>query len=301
MHNKHLQPKQQQSSQSQERFSMALTIEWQHRIERWQTALWEGCYRPLGTVALSGFTTLAKLSAEQAAAGSFEPMPEGTPWGAKWAYGWFKGELTLPEAAAGQRIVLYLQPGGESLVWLNGLIAGSTGWAHKEITLANPAQPGQRFEILVEAYAGHGRITVGEGPIPFGVETVPEPGPTQTKVGHSSYGVWREEVYQAAIDFSTLYELRGRIDPLSLRAAQIDEALMETTLLIDPELPEQELLESIRAGRERMQNGAGVPEWPEHADPVCIWPCPYRCRLAVAAAGDRAQDCPHRHQPAGPV
>ena len=120
---------------------MALTIEWQHRIERWQSALWEGCYRPLGTVALSGFTTLSQLSAEQAAQGSFKPMPEGTPWGAKWEYGWFKGDLVLPAEAAGQRIVLRLEPGGESLVWINGVVAGSTGWAHKEITLANPAQP----------------------------------------------------------------------------------------------------------------------------------------------------------------
>lgn len=261
---------------------MAITIEWQHRIERWQTALWEGCYRQLGTIALSGYTTLAQLSAEQAAGGEFTPMPEGMLWGAKWEYGWFKGELTLPEAASGQRIVVRLEPGGESLVWINGAIAGSIGWAHKEITLANPAQAGQHFDILLEAYAGHGRITVGEGPVPYGVETVPEPGPVQTKVGHSTYGVWLEEIYQAAVDFSTLYELRGRLDPLSLRVAQIDEALMETTLLIDPELPEAELLESVRAGRERMrtvlecQNGPSMPTLyafgHAHIDVAWLWP-----------------------------
>ena len=261
---------------------MALTEEWRHRIERWQTALWDNCYRPLGALALSGFTTLEQLSAEQAAAYSFEPMPEGTAWGAKWAYGWFKGELTLPEAAAGRRIVLRLNPGGESLVWLNGLVAGSLGWAHKEITLANPAFPGQHFEILVEAYAGHGRITVGEGPIPYGVESVPEPGLTQTTVGSSSFGVWREEIYQAALDFSTLYELRGRIDPLSLRAAEIDQALMDTTLIIDPELPEDEFIVTTCAGRERMrpllecQNGPTMPTLyafgHAHIDVAWLWP-----------------------------
>jgi alpha-mannosidase len=119
-------------------------------------------------------------------------MPEGTAWGAKWAYGWFKTQVTLPAAAAGQRIVLCLNPGGESLVWINGLVAGSLGWAHKEITLANPAYPGQHFDILIEAYSGHGRITVGEGPIPYGIETVPEPPKTQAKVGETpTVSGWR--------------------------------------------------------------------------------------------------------------
>ena len=48
---------------------MALNLEWRHRIERWQHALWEGCYRTLGSIPLSGYTTEAQLTAEQAAGG----------------------------------------------------------------------------------------------------------------------------------------------------------------------------------------------------------------------------------------
>jgi len=261
---------------------MALNEEWKHRIERWQKALWNACYRPLGSVSLSGFTTLDQLTAEQAAAQAFRPMPEGTPWGAKWEYGWFKGAVTLPEAAAGQRIVLRLVPGGESLVWVNGKVAGSIGWAHKEITLTTSARPGDTYELLIESYGGHGHITVGDGPYPFGVESVPEPGPTQKLVGQSTFGVWREEIYQAAVDFSTLYELRGRLDPLSLRVSEIDEALMEATLIIDPELPEEEMLETIRAGRARMKpvlackNGPSMPTLfafgHAHIDVAWLWP-----------------------------
>lgn len=261
---------------------MALTIEWKHRLERWQDALWKGCYRPLGKIELSGFTTHEQLTAEQALAREFHPMPAGTAWGAKWEYGWFKAALTLGEESRGKRIVVRLQPGGESLVWINGKVGGSIGWGHKEITLTTSGVPGEKYEILIEAYAGHGHITVGDGPYAYGEESVPEPGPTQTTVGESTYGIWREEIYQAAVDFSTLYELRGRLDPLSLRVAQIDEALIDATMIIDPELPEDEMLESIRAGRERMKpvleckNGPTMPTLyafgHAHIDVAWLWP-----------------------------
>jgi alpha-mannosidase len=263
---------------------MGLTEEWRHRIERWQQALWSACYRPLGDIQWTGFTTQEQLTAEQALTRAFNPMAEGTPWGAKWEYGWFKGSVTLPAGAEGKRIILRPYPGEhtEGTVWVNGCITGTIGWANRGITVAKNAQPGQRYDILIEAYAGHGRITVGDGPVPYGVETVPEPGPTQQVVGQSTFGIWREEVYQAAIDFTTLYELRGRIDPLSLRAAEIDEGLMQATLIIDPELPEEEMLETVRAGRDCLKpllerkNGPTTPTLyafgHAHIDVAWLWP-----------------------------
>ena len=152
----------------------------------------------------------------------------------------------------------------------------------KKLLLPPAQSPVKPTKFLIEAYAGHGRITVGEGPIPYGVETVPEPGKTQTTVGASTFGVWREEIYQAAIDFTTLYELRERIDPLSLRVAEIDEALMQATLIIDPELPEDEMLETVRAGRDCLQpllackNGPTMPTLyafgHAHIDVAWLWP-----------------------------
>lgn len=261
---------------------MALTIEWKHRVERWQKALWNACYQPLGRVQLSGFTTMQQLTAEQAADGTFLPLPVGTRWGAQWEYGWMKGRVILPESTAGKRVVVRLAPGGESLVWVNGRVEGSIGWAHKEIMLAAQAQPGASYDILIESYAGHGRITVGDGPIPYGFETVPECEPEQRVVGESTFGVWLEEVYQAAVDFTTLFELSSRIDPLSLRAAEIDQALMDATLIIDPELPEEEMLETVRQGRARMQpllecrNGSTAPTLyafgHAHIDVGWLWP-----------------------------
>ncbi len=261
---------------------MALTIEWQHRIERWQEALIKLCYRPVGSVALEGFTTREQLTADEALSQQFAPTPTGATWGGKWEYGWFKGQVTLPESAAGKRVVVDLNPGGESLVWINGKISGSVGRAQRPITLAFAAQPGESYDFLLEAYAGHGRITVGEGPIPYGVETVPEPGPTQRNVGESTFGIWQEEVYQTVIDLTTLLDLRNKLDPLSLRVSEIDEALMAATLIIDPELPEEEMLETVRAGRACLKpllekhNGPTMPTLfafgHAHIDVAWLWP-----------------------------
>ena len=262
---------------------MALTIEWKHRVELWHKALWDLCYRPLAPVAFEGFVCLDPLTAEEALTREFMPMPVGTAWGAKWEYGWFRARVTLPPEAEGQRIVARLHTGGqESLIWVNGQAAGSFGWGHREVPLAREGQPGTTYEFLLESYAGHGHITVGDGPYAHGVESVPEPGPTQTVVPAASVGIWREEVYQAAIEFTTLFELSQRLDPLSLRAAQVDEALIDATLLIDPEGPEDELLASVRAGRERMrpvlacQNGPTMPTLyafgHAHIDVAWLWP-----------------------------
>ena len=261
---------------------MALTPEWDHRIKRWEDALWESIYVPLKTIDLEGYATTLRLTPEQAARGNFKPMPTGTEWGAKWEYGWFRAVVLTPKEANGKRLVVRLDTGGESLVWINGRVAGSVGWGHREITLMRSGVPGERFDLLFETYAGHGRITSGDGPNRWGFQTVPEPPPAQAKVGECTCGIWREEVYQLALDFSTLYELRGRLDPFGLRVAKIDEGLIEATMLIDFELPETEMLETVTAGRESLKplleskNGPTMPTLfafgHAHIDVAWLWP-----------------------------
>ena len=267
---------------------MSLTKEWLNRITHWDNALWQICYEPLGTFELSGFVTRKQLSYEQAQKHNYHPMPVGTPWGAKWEYGWFKCDLTLPEITAGRRIVLYMNPAskpsedGECLVWANGRVVGSYGWARQEITLTRNGIPGEHFSILVEAYAGHGPLVMGGGPTRYGQESVPEPGKTQVVVGESNYGIWREQAYQLALDFTTLFELRNRLDPASLRVSEIDQGLKDVTLLIDLELPEPEMLETINLGRDRLRpllacvNGTTAPTFfafgHAHIDVAWLWP-----------------------------
>ena len=196
---------------------MALTLEWKDRIYHWYEELPRHFYRPLGTMALEGFVTLEQLTPAAAAARDFLPMPPGVAWGAKWEYGWFKGSFVLPDAAAEQRIVLAVDVGAESIVFVNGVAAGARDRQHSEITLALEGIPGTRYDVLAEGYAGHGPRNSHAGPTPLDRETVPEPGPTQAVVGQTTFGVWQEEVYQLWVDVMTLWQLRENLDENSLR------------------------------------------------------------------------------------
>jgi alpha-mannosidase len=273
---------------------MSLVKEWLNRVTHWNNTLWQICYEPLGSLELSGFITHKQLSFDQAMKHTFHPMPVGTAWGARWEYGWFKCDFSLPEAAAGRRMVMYMNPAakspedGECLVWANGKIIGSYGWANQHITQTRNGIPGASFSILVEAYAGHGPFgthdvpVMGGGPIRFGHPPIPEPGKTQVVIGESHYGIWREQVYQLALDFTTLFELRNRLDQSSLRVSEIDQGLKDVTLIIDLELPEPEMLGTINQARERLRrllacvNGSTAPTFfafgHAHIDVAWLWP-----------------------------
>ncbi len=261
---------------------MALTEGWKRRLEGWQKAITDSVYFPLGPITLSGFITQEQLTPQQAAVKDFTPMPAGTAWGAKWEYGWFKGCVILPESSAGRRIVAVLDVGDESVVWVNGREIGAIDFGHKEITLTQSGQPGEVFDILLESYAGHGPREAGGGPVIFGKETVPEPGPTQAAIKDVSFGIWREDVFQLAIDFITLLNSRDAMDQDSLRVAEIDRALMDASYVIDMELPEPEMLETVKAGRARLKpvldctNGSTAPIFytfgHAHLDVEWLWP-----------------------------
>ncbi|MHB9106058.1 MAG: alpha-mannosidase [Armatimonadota bacterium] len=269
-----------------------LTPEWRGRIDHWRNALQRLCYVKLGEVPLEGFVTREQLSAEEVARREFQPMPPGTPWGAKWEYAWFRGSVTLPDAAQGQWVALVsgapsgagwtIDPGGEGRYIINGRDAGGRDWARPYHLLTQAGTAGERFDILVEAYAGHGPTNCGGGPSLDGEETVPEPPDAQRTVPVTSFGIWQEDVYQAWLDLTTLLELRDGLDPDSLRVQEIDAGLREFTLIADPELPRAEALESVRQAHECLQpllqcaNGPTAPTFfcfgHSHIDVAWLWP-----------------------------
>ncbi|MEF2243441.1 alpha-mannosidase [Paenibacillus sp. IITD108] len=271
---------------------MTLPLEWRNRVEMWKEELTRHYYSVLGHIDLEGFTTFERLSAQEAEQRSFKPYPEGTSWGAKWEYGWFRGSIELPEEAEGQRIAVHLEPGGESAVFINKQPAGCVrrfeDWqkinpAHlNRITLDRSGSCGKKYDLLIECYSGHGIRVAHAGPTPLGRLTIPEPPSAQVKVGSSTFGIWHEEVYQLWLDVETLYQLREQLEPSSLRAQQIDRGLKDFTLLVDFELPFAQLLETIHQARERLQpllacrNGSTAPMMyafgHSHLDICYQWP-----------------------------
>jgi alpha-mannosidase len=261
---------------------MSLTLEWRRRVERWLNALPRHFYQPLQAVEWSGFTTPDQLTPDQARQHTLQSFSPGTPWGAKWEYGWFHTTFELPAEAAGKRIALRPDVGGEGVVFVNHKIAGARDREHKEITLATQGVAGAEFDVWVETYAGHGPAPEGGGPVSYGTESVPEPGPAQVTIGSSSFGIWQEDVYQLWIDVKTLYEIRNLMDENSLRVSEIDEGLREFTLLVDFEISLEQMLDTIRQARQLLKplldctNGSSAPLLytfgHAHLDVAWLWP-----------------------------
>jgi alpha-mannosidase len=256
--------------------------EWGQRIKLWIRELLNHFYIPLGEIELSGFTTYDLLTYDEAINSNFSPMSPGASWGAKWEYGWFKGTITLPDAALGKRIVVKPDTGAESIVYINGKVSCSIDHAHEEITLTNSGIPNNTYDIVIESYAGHGPRIENIGPTPPGRVAVPEPEGHQAQMGVSSFGIWEEEAFQLFIDVTTLYKVMIRIDSKSLRAQEISKALKDFTLIVDFELPYEKRISTFKSCRERLApllkcvNGSTSPLMyifgQSHLDLAWLWP-----------------------------
>lgn len=261
---------------------MALDLEWRHRIDAWRNELKRHFYISLGSVELEAYMTKDMLELNELDGKPFHPVKPGEEWGEMWEYGWFKGRVILPAEAEGKRIVLCVDVGAESAIYVNGKNVGAKDEQHKEILLTKNGKAGQKYEIIIEAYAGHGPRVCGTGPVPPGRETVPIPPGKQAVVGETTFGIWQEDVYQLWMDVETLYGVRENIDKDSLRVAEIDRGLKDFTIIVDFELPRDEMLATVKKCRERLKpllecvNGSTVPEMfvfgHSHIDVAWLWP-----------------------------
>ena len=262
---------------------MSLTLEWRHRIMAWREELPKHLYRRVGTIPVQAAFTMAQYQCAEAVEKlSFTPLQPGTGWGAKWEYGWFRGEIRLPEELSGERIALVMDVGAESAVYINGDFAGAVDEFHHFILLTESAAPGQAYSVVLEAYAGHGPREERSGPTPPDRETVPEPPAAQCKVGESHFGIWQETAFQLMMDVETLWDLRENLDLDSLRVMEIDEGLKDFTLIADFEQPRAEMLRTLQSARDRLQpllrkkNGDTTPEMigfgHAHIDVAWLWP-----------------------------
>ena len=272
-----------------------MSSEWSGRLQHWMRTLKDDFYRPLGTISWEAFRTMEHLSPEEAMKGQFEPVEPGFTWGKTWEYCWFRGKVVLPKAAEGKRIVMDLRPDGESTLFVNGREFGTyrASWVSQkhhfieDNALSTEAEAGTEYEILMETYAGHyypespdgGCAT---GPVLPGAYQDPlEEGKRRT-LGVCTFGIWNEDAYQLWMDADTLKQVLDKLDPNSLRAAKIAEALEKFTLVVDFEQDEAGRIASYRAGREALKpaleakNGSTAPVFyaigNAHIDLAWLWP-----------------------------
>src|SRR5258708_22240178 len=145
----------------------------------------------------------------------------------------------------GARRGVWPATGGDAVVYVNGVAAGTEDWAHEHVPVTHKGKAGRTYQFLAESYAGHGHTPVGHGPVPHGRVAIPEPEPAQRTTGEATFGIWDEDLFQAWMDFETLVQVRDNTDVESLRVARIDEALRRFTLVVDLELPPAELRAAV--------------------------------------------------------
>ena len=239
------------------------TSEWSERIDHWIRTLKDDFYAPLGELHFKACFTDRQIPEEEAVKMADKPVEPGFVWGREYEYGWFVTSFTLPERARGKRIVLNLDPGGESTLFLNGQPFGTyrapgMDEPHHyfvDNTIAEAARGGEVFDFAMETYAGH---FVPEAPT-GGCATGPVlPGSYQDtavegarrRLGHCTYGVFNEDAYQLYMDVVTLQSLLTVLDPDSLRAAHVADALERFTLTVDFEQPAAGRIRGYRKARE---------------------------------------------------
>jgi len=261
---------------------MNIGRQWSDRLRIWSEQFEKHYIKRRIALDVSFFTTMDHLPYEAARQMAFQPAPAGLKWGKKWEYGWFHTSFTVPEELAGERLVLFLKVGEEMLVWVNGEERGAIDKKHSYITLARNARAGETFEVYAECYAGHGVRNEGAGPVAYDENPVPEPPAAQAMVGQSFVGVWNETVFQAAMDYKTLYSLVRKLPEKSLRTMKIIEGLKQFTYMADFELPTDEMTNSVAAAAKVLQpllechNGSTAPEYTvfgqSHLDMAWLWP-----------------------------
>ncbi len=269
--------------------------EWQHRLRHWLETLKQDLYVPLGAIEVESFMTMDHLTPDEAGKQSFAPMPRGTKWGHTWEYCWMRSRIVLPEEAQGHRIAMDLQTGGESTVFVDGRSFGTrrAEWVHVphhyivDNFLTDCGEAGRAYDLLIEAYAGHfypesplgGCAT---GPVLPGSYTDPKTEGERSTLGAMTYGIWNEDAYQLFMDMNTLMLLADQLDPESLRADHVAQALEQASLVIDFEQPMEDRIASYNAAREVLKpaleavNGSTAPVFyaigNAHLDLAWLWP-----------------------------
>jgi len=272
--------------------------EWRDRIGHWIKCLAFDFYQPAGEIKWEACRTMEQLSYEEAMKLPFTPVEPGYTWGEQWEYCWFRGRITIPEELEGKRIIMSLVPGGESVLFVNGISFGTyrADWnlppyaqPHHWVEdnyLTREAKAGDTFEIVMETYAGHYFPTLSGacdyGPHLEGFKTNPLQDGARRTLGVCTFGEWNEEAYQLYMDATTLDGLLSQIDHTSLRAAKIEEGLEQMTLAVDFEQSLEKRKESYRAGREILkplmeaENGSTMPVYyavgNSHLDLAWLWP-----------------------------
>lgn len=271
-----------------------MTKEWESRISMWINVLKNRLYTPVQELRFSCFTTDEYLTCRQAARQEGRAIREGDRWGKEWQYGWFKSRVTLGDWAAGQRVVLDLNFGGEATLFVNGEAFGTrrADWVSERYHflvdnwLEKTQAENETVELLAEVYAGHDRPPeVGEataGPVQKGWNWQHNTQEGRAVMGHCTCGIWNEEAYHLLLEVQVLHDIWKNEQPDALRRGELEQALQDFSLKLDLSLNAEEFQRNVQECRVLLRpylecvNGSTAPHMyavgHAHIDLSWLWP-----------------------------
>lgn len=271
-----------------------MNVEQRDQLNLMTEALTRDFYHAIGEIALSGFLAEEKLLLGEAKKYPRRPMPEGTAWGTDWEYAWMFGKICIPDSVKGERIVMDLNPGGESTLFVNDQPFGTCRGGfilhgHHRIvdqTLTVEAQGSEEFELAMEVYGGtplpvSPRGRCASGPI-FPEEGVRMIGGEPAVLKKCTFGIWNEEAYQLWLDLTMLLDIFDTQEENSFLREKIGCLLGEMLDRVDIEVPFDKRRAAYEKAREiirpamEARNGTFVPGMGaianSHLDVAWLWP-----------------------------
>lgn len=246
----------------------SLIVEESLPLTDWET--WTGMYAALGAYQLSG---------EERSC-----VSPGDSWSCRdHEIRWFQKKVRVPSSFRGKRVVLLLDFGGEALVRVNGEVRSAVTSYQREspeqrirVELANPADGGEEFEVLVEAGMNY-------------MEFAPlrNRGMTQAeyRIRQCSLAVVNEETERCYYDFRTAFlavkalrpafrlpqtllpgeweRLAGQGGEDAYFAKRVEAALAQAMALVDFDFSPQQTRESLLRAAAALRGALdGIPRCP---------------------------------------
>lgn len=188
-------------------------------------------YIPIGDLSMEAYVTEEPVSFDAKTSGEKKFLRKGDVWGKLWDCGWFHFTGSVPPAAKGEKVVLYIDIHGELEVYnkdgvaLRGLTSGSClkvsgdfgcfGIRKRTYPICDSAKGGEVIDLWADA--GCNYIT-GDG----GGQR-----PDVGKIEFADICICRDNVKALFYDFLVLYDLMKEIPSESARCHRLRQSLFE--------------------------------------------------------------------------
>jgi alpha-mannosidase len=262
------------------------------KLVRIEAAYRDRIHRPLASPACVFFETTQHLSPPPASGDDqpWQTCPVGQSWGGSGGSAWFATTWTAERDYPHPLYVMAATGGCEALLFVNGRACGIFNHAdykwqrgdHRALLLAPSARAGDRFSILVEAYAGHEVVGVHPGDTPQ-TQDVYRP-PFIRRFDGLAIADRDEEVKDLVVDLHTLRTLAEALSDRSFRKGRLLATLdaVFAALWAEPaEVPEETWRAGVARARELLapelacRNGDCAPRagliGHSHMDTAWLW------------------------------